>query len=333
MVSVVIPCYNESGYIKQCVESVLNGSHKDIEVLVVDGGSLDGSVAIVQSISESDGRVKLLHNPRKITPLSLNIGIQNASGDFICILGAHAEPASDWIEKSIVCLNNHPEAIVSGGLLETVNENFWGRAISLAMSSRFGVGGVNFRVGGKEGPVDTVPFGCYRINAFKKYGLFDESLATNQDDDFNLRLVKNREIVYFDPSISCRYYSRSSPQKLLNQYWRYGFYKFAVLFRNKKVGGIRQLIPGLSVGTFILCLLVSPFWPFMIDFLKLLSIVYIFLALVFTIVSFGKDKKASLLFPIVCFAIHVVYGSGFILGTIAYFFQNNKTLIPLLKQS
>ena len=118
----------------------------------------------------------------------------------------------------------------------------------MALSSKLGVGQVNFRVGGKEGPVDTVVFGCYRKEAFLKYGHFDELLATNQDDDFNLRLLSNKEILFFDPSITCKYFSRSTLKKLITQYWRYGFFKFVVLYKNRKIGGIRQLVPAASLA-------------------------------------------------------------------------------------
>ena len=213
LVSVVIPCLNESHHIECTVRSLLDGTVQQVEVVVVDGGSNDGTLELLGALSAEDSRLVVLHNPRRITPISLNIGIQAARGKHIAILGAHSEPAPDWVEANLPALHAVPEAVAVGGVLETISETGMGRVIAAVLSSPFGVGNSRFRTGGAAGFVDTVVFGCYRRRAFDG-GLFDEQLATNQDDEFNIRLTARGEKMYFDPSIQCRYHCRPTWKKL-----------------------------------------------------------------------------------------------------------------------
>src|SRR4030095_2448080 len=77
-VTVVMPCLNEARFIRQAMASLLGGSFADIELLVVDGGSRDGTGDLVDEIARSDPRVRRLDNPRAITPCALNVGIRAA---------------------------------------------------------------------------------------------------------------------------------------------------------------------------------------------------------------------------------------------------------------
>ena len=91
-VSVVIPCYNEVQYIRDCIDSLLsNGTDPSrMELLVIDGGSNDGTVALLNELSQRYPQVKVLNNPDRITPRALNIGVHAAQGTYILISSAHA---------------------------------------------------------------------------------------------------------------------------------------------------------------------------------------------------------------------------------------------------
>jgi glycosyltransferase involved in cell wall biosynthesis len=85
-VSVIIPLYNHERYIKEAVDSVLNQSFSDLELIIVDDGSTDKSAEIVNSIH--DNRIKYIHQENRGTHAALNRGIKAASGDFISILNS-----------------------------------------------------------------------------------------------------------------------------------------------------------------------------------------------------------------------------------------------------
>ena len=106
------------------------------------------------------------------------------------MLGGHTEIVPDFVSNCVRLLEQEKADCV-GGPLETVCETPKAEAISLAMSSPFGVGGVAFRTGTQEEKyVDTVAFGAYTREIIERAGALDEEMVRNQDDEYNYRLRK-----------------------------------------------------------------------------------------------------------------------------------------------
>lgn len=248
--SVILPCYQEAAHIVGTMASIRAsaGECADVEILVVDGGSTDGTREQVRPITVEDPRVRLLCHDRQHTSISLNLGIRQARGENVAILGAHTRVDRDWIARVQETLAQHPDAWGVGGTLETVAEGATGEAISLAQSSAIGVGNCRFRTGGPPGYVDTVVFGAYRREVFRRVGGFDEELVRNQDDEFNIRIVARGGRLYFDPGIRCRYYARGSFDRLWRQYYQYGFWKVRVRQKTGRLGSWRQYVPASLVA-------------------------------------------------------------------------------------
>lgn len=314
-VAVVIPCRNESHYIERCVTSVLRSDYpqESLRVLVCDGLSTDQTQDIVRVIATQDSRVVLLRNEKQTTPFALNLGIKCASEcDVIIILGAHAEIATDYVRLCVENLDRDSSLGCVGGILENVNEDATSEIIGKAMSSPFGVGNAHFRTGLKSGYVDTVAFGAYAKQVFEKVGYFDEDLTRNQDDEFNYRLTKNGFKILLDPAIRAKYYVRASYEKLLRQYYQYGFWKVYVNKKHGAVTSLRQLVPPLFVlflCTFPLFLVVPYYW-----------ILYTFALSVYLLgANFAavKQKATSNEYFGVIWAfllLHIGYGFGYIRG-------------------
>jgi len=91
-VSVVVAARNEGHFIDRCVRSLLASDYpRDLlEVVVVDGMSSDGTADTVRRIAGEDGRLRLVENPRRITPAAFNLGIRASAGEVVFILGGHA---------------------------------------------------------------------------------------------------------------------------------------------------------------------------------------------------------------------------------------------------
>ena len=87
---------------------------------------------------------------------------------------------------------NNNDADIVGGCIETVSDGIIGRAIAIAQSSLFGVGGVKFRNNSSNKPtyVDTLAFGAHKREIFSEIGGYDEEMISNQDDEFNCRAIQ-----------------------------------------------------------------------------------------------------------------------------------------------
>ena len=250
MISVVIPCLNESNYIDATLISLQGQVDLDepFEVIVVDGGSQDGTRDILDRWSREDERFRWIDNPKRTTPVAMNLGIESAFGEIIIILGAHAEVSNDWILRNVQALKAHPESGCVGGVVKQVHGSEQSKQIGAALSTPFGVGDARFRTGGTAGHVDTVAFGAYRKAALDEIGWFDETLDRNQDDELNYRMLKSGWRIWFDPRIQSTYHVRSSFAQLFKQYRQYGYWKVKVNQKHKAVTTWRQTIPALFLG-------------------------------------------------------------------------------------
>jgi len=315
-VSIIIPCRNEKQYISKNIDSILNQDYKgELEVLIVDGMSDDGTREIIKEYNNS--KVRLIDNPFLFTPNALNIGVKKAKGDVFIILGGHAFLEKNFVSKNIEVLLNDKSVGCSGGQILNIYENKTGEIISKAMSSVFGVGNATFRTGGNPGYVDTVAFGAYYKKNHDQIGGFDEDLVRNQDDEYNYKIIKAGFKIYFDPEIKSHYYVRGSIKKLFKQYYQYGYWKVYVNKKHKTITTIRQMIPlffvlGLIVGGVLSALLPYFGWLFLGGVL-----LYVFLAIVFGFKVSSKLKeviRVSLIFPI----LHFSYGWGYLIGIINF---------------
>lgn len=108
MISVVIPLYNKEASIKQSLMSVLSQSYQDFEVVIVDDGSTDGSVAKVEEIQDS--RIRLIRQENGGPSKARNIGVKNAKGEWVLFIDADDEMLPDAISNFAKYIEKIPNA-------------------------------------------------------------------------------------------------------------------------------------------------------------------------------------------------------------------------------
>jgi len=319
MVTIVVPIRDEEEFIGKCLDSLIQQDYPSdrIEVLVVDGRSEDDSRLIVLAKSQEHDFIKLIDNPKRITPSALNLGIRNASGDVIIRLDGHHYAASDFVSKNVAYLAR-PEVACVGGAICTISDSFVGKAISLAMSSPFGVGNALFRYSRKEQYVDTVANPAYRREVFDRIGLFDEELVRDQDDEFNYRLRAHGGHILLAPQVRTWYVCRSSLGKLWRQYFEYGYWKVRVLQKHPRQMQWRQFVPPVFVLALLAALGMSAslgvFWP-----LALVAGSYCAANLTASFwVAAQNDWQYLAVLPIAFAILHISYGLGFLKGLVHF---------------
>ena len=252
-VSIIIPVLNEEDYIENCIESIV-GSVKsfDFEILVIDGGSNDETLNILDRLTLKYLNLKIIHNPKKITPAALNLGIKDSLGEFIVRLDAHAVYHDKYIENSVNILKKSSKEIanVGGSIITRSNsESIFASSISLCLSSKFGVGDSKFRTEIPETSefVGTVPFGCFRREIFYEIGLFNENEPRNEDLEFNRRIIKSGKKILLDPSIRSTYFSRTTLGSLYSQQFDNGMIVTDKFRGKESFHKLRHFIPLLFV--------------------------------------------------------------------------------------
>ena len=96
MISVIVPVYSVEPYLRQCVDSILGQTFKDLEILLIDDGSPDRCGNICDEYSSIDSRVKVYHTGNRGLSAARNLGLQNASGEYIGFVDS-----DDWIEEDM----------------------------------------------------------------------------------------------------------------------------------------------------------------------------------------------------------------------------------------
>lgn len=327
MVSIILPVLNESKYIERCVKSLMNNTYdrQKVEILVVDGGSNDGTREIVTKLASEDRRVRLIDNPGRILAAGINIGIESARGDVLIRMDGHAEAEKDFIEMNIEVLNEHSDAWCVGGAITTINQTYTGKVIAAAMSCPVGVGDARFRTGNYEGYSDTVAFGAYRKELFEKIGLLDENLLRTEDDDLHFRLRQAGGKIYISRKIRSKYFPRSSIVKVWRQYFQYGYWRIPTIMKHSQPATVRQVVPVLFVlGWIVLiigALLWQPAWYVLVAYAGL----YIIGLLAGAILAikkngFGVGIATPIVFPI----LHFGYGIGSLWGFIRFVVLGGK---------
>lgn len=317
MISIICPIYNEEKYIARCIDSILAQDYPkdDMEVILVDGMSTDGTRNIVGEYAAQYPFIRLVDNSQRIVPPAMNIGIRAAKGDIIIRLDAHAIFPVNYFTELVKNLRELKAENV-GGVCRTlpVNDSPECMAIANVLSSSFGMGNSHFRVGATEVmEVDTVPFGCFHRDLFDRIGYFDEELIRNQDDEFNGRIIKNGGKIYLLPQLVIDYYARDKVNKAYKMFYQYGLFKPLV---NKKLGSpatMRQFFPLV----FVLGLIVGPFFGFISPWFMVayagVLLAYIGIATMFSLRD-TKNLKQILIQDWTYFVVHFAYGWGYING-------------------
>jgi len=198
LVSILTPAYNSAAYVAETVESVRQQTCTDFELLIVDDGSTDDTLEIVQALAAGDARVKILPSPHAGPAVARNIGLQHASGQFLALLDSDDVWDPSYLSKQLSLLHQRPEiAIVSanvvsrGGPLD--GTPFW-PITSGTHELR------SYEPIAHEDAVSV--FAVFRRVVIDRIGGFDPVFTGNEDYEFwlramnaGLRVLQNRAIL------------------------------------------------------------------------------------------------------------------------------------------
>jgi succinoglycan biosynthesis protein ExoA len=243
-VSVVMPIRNEADHLADAVASVLQQEYPlPFDVCLAVGPSSDGTEEVAATLAEREPRLTVVANADGVTPTGLNAAIAATSGEIIVRVDGHSALSPGYIRRAVATMVRTGAVNVGGRQVPEPTTAFEA-AVAEATTSWLGTGGASYRVGGDEGPVDTVYLGVFDRAAGDAVGWFAHDLIRNQDYELNIRLRKAGGQVWFDPELAVGYRPRGTWRALARQYYEYGWWKAEVLRRHPDSLRLRQLAPG-----------------------------------------------------------------------------------------
>jgi len=333
-VSIIIPARNEAAYIANALDSILANDYPtdNLEIIVADGMSTDGTKSITDSYVLAYPNIKRIDNPDIVVPHGLNAAIKVAKGNVIIRMDAHSIYPANYISSLTTALIELNADNVGGvWITKPANDTCRAKAVAIASSSKFGVGNAQYRINTCQThtPIetDTVPFGCYNADVFKKIGFFDEDLIRNQDDEFNARLKQSGGKILLLPWVKIDYFARPTLNKAAKMFFQYGLFKPLVNKKLKHPATVRQFIPPLFV-LYIFALIASmAILGSILSYFSILPfLLYLMVDLFFSAKSALSEKNPSLLIWLLptYFIIHSAYGFGYLYGILKFLIFKNK---------
>lgn len=196
LVSIIIPIYNVEKYIEKCLNSVINQTYNNIEIILIDDGSEDKSKQICDDYAKTDTRIKVIHKKNEGVSKARNIGIDISKGEFITFIDS-----DDYIDKNYIeelynlCVRTNSDIVICGVKDEDYNGNIVN--VSNEMTKE-----LNKREMLKELLNEKYFFSVCWAKIYKKEVIenirFNENMKIAEDLDFLYNLLCNINCVYID---------------------------------------------------------------------------------------------------------------------------------------
>jgi len=194
LVSVVMTVYNTEAFLPASIESILNQTLNDFEFIIVDDGSTDNSLTIINNYAKSDDRITVLQQKNQGISRAANAGIHIATGTFIARMDSDDISRSDRLEKQSEFLCNNPKVVAVGSWFNTVNSSG-----STIPATKFGVNDSSvIETPIEHTAIDTKllsgglaishPSSMIRRDAIRSLGGYKVEYVTSEDRDLFLRL-------------------------------------------------------------------------------------------------------------------------------------------------
>lgn len=174
LVSVIIPCYNVEQYIAQCLQSLLNQQHKDLQIICVNNNSSDHTLSVLTRFAtEHSSLITLVEEPQKGAPHARNRGLQEVIGEYVQFLDADdlLEPEKIAHQVQLIKSNNYPDIIAADYFRQSVQG---AKKLHTVKDNNFWLGLLYTQLGITSSNI-------FKTTAVKKAGGFDVTLKSSQE--------------------------------------------------------------------------------------------------------------------------------------------------------
>jgi len=199
-VSVIIPTHNRKEYLRAAIESVLAQTYKNIEIIVVDDGSTDGTIEVANAYSN---KIRYFLQENLGASVARNFGVSKAAGNFIAFLDDDDLFLEHKLEKQLAIINDQPEIALVASQAYLVDKDGQIDYNSLVFD-RNSTGIVPFEEIIITPHTSIAPSSClFRRSIFDEIGLFDPAIRFGEDWDLIIRSARNHKIYYINQPLLC----------------------------------------------------------------------------------------------------------------------------------
>jgi len=267
---VVIPTLNEASHIERVLEGVLAEAPDlgPLRIVVADGGSNDGTVALVQAAARKHPEITLLHNSARIQSAAVNLAVRRfgRAADVLIRCDAHSLYPAGFCRRLIETMGRvGADAVVV--TMDSTGDGCLQRAVAWVSNSPIGTGGSAHRAGTRSGFVDHGHHAAFRMARFSSTGGYDETFTHNEDAELDCRQRALGAKVYLDADIRVGYHPRATLRGLWRQYFSYGAGRSRTARRHPGSLRLRQLAVPAHLVFSVVAVAVSPWfvgalaWP------------------------------------------------------------------------
>jgi len=308
---IVVPTLNEEAHIADCLSSLLPQAERhDGQILVLDGGSSDGTRAIVQEMEVGNPTIRLIDNPKRLQSAALNLAASIApdSARIVIRADAHSHYPPNFVEDGLAALKSSGAASVVVPM-KTIGKLCFQRAVARVQNSLLGNGGSAHRSGAESGFVDHGHHAIFDRDTFRELGGYDESFTHNEDAEYDHRLRSRGGRIWMCTKAAIAYYPRERPVALARQYYNHGRGRGRTVMRHRLIPKLRQMLPPAALlgttGGLALSLLHPAF--------MIVPLTYLAICHGFALVSAVRERDSCLLAAgFAAMIMHFAWSFGFL---------------------
>jgi len=330
-VSIIIAVRNEEKHIQECLDSLLNQTEKNIEIIVIDGESEDNTISIVKKIQKKHSKkIKLFTNPARRAAEARNIGYNAAKGEYVGFIDGHTYAKKNWVETLLKTIEKSSSKVGGvGSIHNNAGKGKFGIATTLAFSSPIGGGGSSYKVCKKLRKVNTAYAIMYRREALwsvrnKKKEFYNPYFIKGQDAEMNLRIGKNGFDLLQQPKAITHYYKRLNLKAFWKQMLVAGFWRLKIIKKHPDtLWRSKMFFAPTALFLSIIALGILPFF----ETRMLAAGLFGLYALVLLLTGLKNVTKMKSFYylntSILLFCIHLGYSIGLLKGILC---KKNKTV-------
>ena len=211
LVSVIIPVFNSEKTLRNCLESVLNQTYKNYELIIVNNNSSGRSKKIIQEF-EKNKKIKYFFEKKISRGAARNTGEKRAKGEIILMTDADCIVPKNWLENMIKPIMTEKYDAVQGSQ-ENFQNNYWSKQTQIRSKAKN-----EFVTEEVIGRVDTKNF-AIKTSALKQLGFTSRKYVSGNDTDLSIKVQKNNLKLKFLNNIKVKHHHPTSFKKLVHKYF------------------------------------------------------------------------------------------------------------------